>query len=469
MRIPVVFATDENYLFYVCVAIASMAQNAKENTFYQIYILVDSVFADSAHLLNKLQQRYRNIQIEIVCVDRTVFENVTIHNQHVTKATFYRLVLCDLIAEDKCIYLDGDILVTEDLGKLYQTELGDYYLAGCRDIWPMLYTEEDKEKRRTTSGLPSLQQYINAGVLLFNLRWLKNDGMNKIFIEELNKDHPYEDQDILNLCCYDRILHLPAKWNLFTVFMGQVGRLREAGIEEAVLDAFRGKSGIIHYATPLIRPWERTNSWLSRPWWKMAEKWSDEPVFQKIHDRVLEVERKMKWDYYVDRCCGFSKVVIFGYTRCGRELCDWVSKIKAVQVTAFCDNSSSKQGMEYQGIPVYSLQEILQEKQGSEMDSTLFLIASQAKAEEIRELLIEQGIHPGQIEAYKRKDAGYYLYLDEIYYKEELQDICKKEAEDWNIFEPLSLLQIQEKILNNEKYQGWKDKFYLDRWLLREY
>lgn len=130
MRIPVVFATDENYLFYVCVAITSMAQNAKEDTFYQIYALVAPEFDDKEHLLDKLQQRYHNIRIEVVCVNEMIFRDVTIHNQHVTKATFYRLALCDLIKEDKCIYLDGDILVTEDLGELYQTDMEDNYLAG---------------------------------------------------------------------------------------------------------------------------------------------------------------------------------------------------------------------------------------------------------------------------------------------------------------------------------------------------
>ena len=144
MRIPIVFATDENYLFYACVAITSMAQIAKEDTFYQIYILVDTDFTDSEHLIDKLK-RYHNIHIEIVCVDSTFFQNVTIHNQHVTKATFYRLSLCDLIAEDKCIYLDGDILVTEDLEELYRTELGNYYLAGCRDIWIDLLSEKERE------------------------------------------------------------------------------------------------------------------------------------------------------------------------------------------------------------------------------------------------------------------------------------------------------------------------------------
>ena len=76
MRIPVVFATDINYLFYTCVAITSMAQSADEDTFYQIYILTGTEFADEEKLLGKLQQKYVNIHIEMIAVDVRLFENV---------------------------------------------------------------------------------------------------------------------------------------------------------------------------------------------------------------------------------------------------------------------------------------------------------------------------------------------------------------------------------------------------------
>lgn len=468
MRIPVVFATDKNYLFFVCVAITSMARNAKADTFYQIYILVNSEFADSEHLLDKVQRRYSNVHIEMIYVDEAVFQDVTIHNMHVTKATFYRLALCDLIAEDKCIYLDGDILVTEDLGEVYRTDLGDYYLAGCRDIWIDLLTEEGREKRRIETGIPSMGQYVNAGVLLFHLKQLKKDGMNRTFVEELKRDHPYEDQDILNICCYDKIIHLPAKWNLFTLLMGQMRLMEEKGISESVLDAYDKKSGIIHYATPLIRPWERKDSWLSRLWWQTAEEWKNESVFQEIKNRVQEKEEKTQWDYYVDRCRGYGKVVIFGFTECGRRLCDWIKNIKEVQTIVFCDSDPLKQGSKYRDIPVFSLEEAMYRKASSKTAPALFIIASQTRAGEIQEFLNRQGICKKQIEAYKQKDESYYLYLDEDYYMKELQDICKREAQNWSDFEFLSLREVQEKLMKEKRYQDWKNTFHLNRWILKE-
>ncbi len=147
MRIPIIFSTDENYIFYTCVAITSLAQSAAPDTEYDIYLLTGSDFP--AHsLLDEADVRFANIRIRCLTVDAEIFRHVIIHNQHVTKAAFYRLILSGLLQEDKCIYLDSDVIVTEDLQSLYLTEMTDYYIAGCRDTWIDLLSEEACEKRR---------------------------------------------------------------------------------------------------------------------------------------------------------------------------------------------------------------------------------------------------------------------------------------------------------------------------------
>ncbi len=227
MKIPVVFAVDQNYLFFACVAITSMAKSAEADTFYHIYILVDSDFADTEHLLEKTQRKYGNIRIETICVDARIFRNAVIHNVHLTKTTFYRLVLCSLLTEEKCLYLDADVIVTEDLTELYQTEIGENYIAGCRDVWIDCMPEQEREKRRKQTGIPSMRQYVNAGVLLLNLKQLRADGIERKFLEHLNQNYLHEDQDILNVCCYGKIMQLPAKWNLLTVLGADQGDLLE--------------------------------------------------------------------------------------------------------------------------------------------------------------------------------------------------------------------------------------------------
>lgn len=468
MRIPIVFATDENYLFFTCVAITSVARSAGTDTFYQIYILTAPCFTDSTGLLKRVQLRYSNIHIEVVYVDEKIFQNATIHNAHVTKATFYRLVLCDLIEEETCLYLDGDVIVTEDLQELYQIEMGENYLAGCRDIWIDLLSEEDRETRRERTGIPSMDMYINAGVLLFNLKRLKADEMDKIFISQIQQDYLFEDQDILNVCCYGKILRLPAKWNIFTLFMGQAGRMRAAGICEDTLRAFYEKRGIIHYATPMIRPWKRRNCWLCDEWWDIAEEWADEPALQKIKNEINEYEQKIAWDYYVDLCDKYDQIVIFGYTRYSERLCDWIRKRKEDRQIVFGDNSIEKQGQQYDGIPILSLEQIMKWKAAVPDEKTLFLIASQRRGEEVRDFLIGQGINEEHMDFYRRKDENYYLFLDDRYYRDELEDICKREDRDWGVFCRLSLEAIQEKLRRDRAYEGWDETYYLDRWILKE-
>lgn len=467
MRIPVVFATDENYLFYMCISITSMAQNAKKDTFYQIYVLVDSSFEDSAHLLSKVMQKYSNIHIETICVSESMFRNTKIHNKHVTKATFYRLALCELIKEDKCIYLDGDTIVTEDLEKLYNVELGPNYLAGCRDIWIDFLSADEQEERRMKTGISSLNQYINAGVLIFNLQQIKADRMNVKFIEEMEHDYPHEDQDILNVCCYGKILRLPAKWNLFTVFMGNINQMKQAGIDEPVLIDYMKKSGIIHYATSASRPWEREDGWMNKVWWEVAKEWEAEEAFQKVKRKVEERTKKNEWKYYVDLCSKYRQIVIFGYTHYSEELYDWIKKLEMAHRIVFCDNNPEKQGMKYKGVPVLSFTEALRRNR-EELESTLFLIASQRKAGEIREFLIGNGIKSGQIESYQRKDESYYLYLDESFFMEEIQDICEREKVDGKVFQAMELPEIKEMLLKDAAFQEWHKKYYLKSWLLKE-
>ena len=59
------------------------------------------------------------------------FEDVNMHIKHITQATYYRLKLPGLLLDiDKCLYLDVDIVVQNDLTELYEQDMEEYYIAG---------------------------------------------------------------------------------------------------------------------------------------------------------------------------------------------------------------------------------------------------------------------------------------------------------------------------------------------------
>ena len=61
-----------------------------------------------------------------------------------------------------------------------------------------------------------MNQYIDIGVLLMNLKQIRMDNMTQKFIELSKNNYDYKEQDVLNVACFGKILTLPPKYNLMT-------------------------------------------------------------------------------------------------------------------------------------------------------------------------------------------------------------------------------------------------------------
>ncbi len=406
MEIPVVFATDENYLFYTAVAITSMAENAKRDTFYKIYILVCGALEKGHRLLMGLQEKYANIEICLLPVKSDEFQYIHINNAHVTKATFYRLLLSELLLVEKCLYLDSDIIVNTDLQELYLTEMGEAYIAGVRDLWIDLMEEEKREERRKKTNIPSLKQYVNAGVLLFNLEKLRRDHLTERFRAHMMIDYPYEDQDIVNVCCYGHIHRLPAKWNLFTLFMGQLNELKQKGIDKDSIRYMKERRGIIHYATPYIRPWESQCFICNDIWWKYAEIWKSTPEFQTLEKRVRQRDIGYSEARTAIYCTAYDKVYIWGFTAFGRSVMTALLERGTENIAGFIDHDEDKQKFTYCGKAVSAF-----EISNYEPGKCAVIIASQKRGEEIRKMLIGEGVLEEDIVCFVQKSPYYYQCL----------------------------------------------------------
>lgn len=412
MKIPVVFATDENYLFYTIVAITSMAENAKEDTFYQIYILASGALEKGHYLIDVIKNKYSNIDITILPVGEAEFQNVYINNSHVTKATFYRLLLGELLYVDKCLYLDSDIIVNIDLQELYAIELDSAYIAGVRDLWIDLMEENQREERRIKTDIPSMNQYVNAGVVLFNLDKIRRDKLTEQFCSHMKRNYMFEDQDILNVCCYDHIGWLPAKWNLFTLFMGQFSELEQKGIDKDTLCYMKEKKGIIHYATPYIRPWESKRFICNDIWWKYAEKWRNTLEFQMLEKRVQQREIGYSEKSIADYCVGYEKVYIWGFTELSRRVFTELLRKGVGNIVSFIDNDVEKQKFTYCGKPVRSFDIGV-----CNAGKSAFIIVSRKKEKEIQNILAEQGVVEEDIVCFVQKSPYYYQCLRSEYYE----------------------------------------------------
>ena len=99
---------------------------------------------------------------------------------------------------DIILSLDVDVIVDKDISDIWDIDISNYYFAAAHE-W-----------HRSHDGY----LYTNAGVTLFNLKKLREEGKSKEVIDVLNTCYfRWVDQDVLNYLCQGRIYDLPSSYN----------------------------------------------------------------------------------------------------------------------------------------------------------------------------------------------------------------------------------------------------------------
>lgn len=125
------------------------------------------VTAEQAEFLEKVVRAY-NDENRIRLIDVTeLYEKEFAHcpneNAYCSPYTLIRL-LADLVdgMPDKLLYLDADIMFNRDVHLLYDTDVSEYEYAAGRDHYGKYLIQPN---------------YINAGVLLFNMEKMRETGI----------------------------------------------------------------------------------------------------------------------------------------------------------------------------------------------------------------------------------------------------------------------------------------------------
>jgi lipopolysaccharide biosynthesis glycosyltransferase len=276
--LPVVFATDEGYAMPTTVTMVSILKNARETTFYDFYILVPPDFsARSKQKFNEIKMSFPRCSISLIDMGN-MFDDMKLSIPHITLPTYYRLQICELLINyGKCIYLDSDIIVNEDLTEFFNNNIDDYYIAGVKA--PGYHFPEDGNRDYCEqAGLPSIDQYINAGVLLMNLKKLRENNMTEVFMRLAEKGLPSQDQDVMNVACYHNIKNVHFRYNnMLSKYQNQINKVKTVIPEEEVDEALK-RTVIMHFADR-IKPWNDITSYKADLWWAYAP---ESPFYQEM-------------------------------------------------------------------------------------------------------------------------------------------------------------------------------------------
>ncbi len=257
--IPVFFASDKNYLPYLAVAFHSLAKNASDKNLYKVYVLTDSL--DNDDLLKLKKHETENVTIELVDVNskiESIKKELSVNiRDYYSISIFFRLFIPGLFPQyKKAIYLDCDIVLMDDIAKLYNTKIGNNYLCGVLD--ETVYTNPTFIKYVNEALDVPETKYINSGVLVMNLDKFRKYSIDKNFCHWLfsyNFGTVAPDQDYLNVLCKDSIVYVDRGWNQ-----------QPLGTKENPRDSLH----LIHY-NMFFKPWKYENTLYKDYFWNYAK------------------------------------------------------------------------------------------------------------------------------------------------------------------------------------------------------
>lgn len=133
--------------------------------------------------------------------------------------SLYRLFITDALSElERVIYLDCDIIVDLDILELWKTDINNYFLAGAIDLPGENFNDNlHAEKMRLLLNGCRPETYINAGVLLMNLKRIREKlSLSKAGLEWLSRRRDMAvaaDQDALNAIFAGDIKVIDSRFN----------------------------------------------------------------------------------------------------------------------------------------------------------------------------------------------------------------------------------------------------------------
>ncbi len=187
-----------------------------------------------------------------------------------TEAASFRLLLPEILPEyDSIVYIDCDVIVRQDVGKLWrETDLGDNYLGVVFEA-PI---ENQAERTRAVGCDP--QRYFNSGFLLMNLKQMRQEKVSERLLEACRVPYlEFPDQDALNQVCLGRVLPLSPVYNgIRTFFIPKYKPDFVRQYSEELWDEVQ-RNGTIHYTGG--KPWNIFSVRFG-DWWRTYECLPDE-------------------------------------------------------------------------------------------------------------------------------------------------------------------------------------------------
>lgn len=203
----IAMSCTKNWYHYLMVDIYSLLECTKNVK--KIYLLIETDNIKDVPYLKDINKKY-NTEFKLINLNGYLISNLSDNSPNrdtiYSNFSFGRLLLPDIVEEDKVLYIDTDAIVRKDISNVLKYDISDCYAAGVKDYG--IYDDNIIERY----GIKG--KYINSGFVLFNLKKIREDNIKDKWFDLINeKKLVFPDQDALNIVCQHSEIYLPSMYN----------------------------------------------------------------------------------------------------------------------------------------------------------------------------------------------------------------------------------------------------------------
>lgn len=239
--IHIAMASDERFAMHLNVAAASVLANSDKSRTVCFHILHDGLSVEAKGKFESLKG-IRHFETDWLQISHDDFKEFHIP-RNLSAMANARLKIPELLPAGvgRVLYLDCDIIALDDVGKLWDSDLGGKSAGAVRD-----YGRSDRKIRKT--GILG-RDYFNSGVMLMDLERLRANGFTARCSASVNSENaPKEDQNVLNIVLRGDWLPLPLRWNVEAPVTAKEAKANGFDDIPAVIEAM-ASPGIIHFTS----------------------------------------------------------------------------------------------------------------------------------------------------------------------------------------------------------------------------
>lgn len=242
----ILIAVNEAYMDQAKVMLTSL-RYAMPKEKVKVYLFYKNIDETKIDKFKNYLYKHNHMKLEAILIDDEIIKHLPLM-AHYSIEIYYRLLVDSILPEsvDRILWLDSDIIIKKDISKLYYANFENNYLVSCNDFF---VGQEQLLKYMNKSQINN-HRYFNSGVILFNLKKIREDNKQKDiwkFLYDNSSSIDMPDQDALNVVYCGKVKEMDA------IEYNHLMRGREK-LDKGQLNTIKERTSIIHYVGA-DKPW----------------------------------------------------------------------------------------------------------------------------------------------------------------------------------------------------------------------